>query len=412
MAIESFVALRYLRPRRGRGLISVVTSIAVIGFAAGVAALILALAVTNGFRDVLQQELVGATAEINLLKRDGSAIANYRELMQRLAHVPHVVAMAPTFYTEGLVSHGQSAEVFLKGIDPAQELKVGELLQHVISGSWRPLATEPNAHNLVLGQDLAESINATVGDGVEVYVPNAVLTPLGYEGRQSTFKVVGIFASGFSDVDSRWALLSLASAQRLTVEESAGRSDRVTAIEFRLDDPYAADATARRIEEALGPAYAATTWSTQNKALFRALRLERLGTIIVIGLVVFVAAMNVLIMLTMLVMEKRREIAVLMSMGAKRRQVRRIFVLQGILIDVFGTAVGLAIGYGFAWTADRYRLIPLSAEVYPVSYVPFHSRALDGVMVALLALGVSYVATLYPSRRAVEVLPAETLRYE
>jgi lipoprotein-releasing system permease protein len=410
MQVAGFIAARYLRPRRGRGVLSIVTAIAIIGFAAGVGALIIALAVTNGFRDALQNELVGATAQVNLLPRAPVAIDNYQQLMARLAHLPHVQAVAPEIYTAGLLIHGdRSHEVVLKGVKPEQELRIGHLLDALQVGSWRPLQTDPGANNVLLGRDLADKLGAQTGDWIALYLPNVELTPLGMSGKQFRFRVSGIFKTGFIDIDSGWAFTAFQAAQRLQPDN---QGDWASDIEFRLDDIYQADAVAAAAERVAGPDFTTTTWITENRPIFQALQLERLGTVVVIGLVVLVAALNVFIMLTMLVMEKRKEIAVLLSMGARRWQIRRIFIYQGLWIAALGTVIGLGLSYPLAWAADRYHWIQVSAEVYAVNYIPFHAHWRDGVLVALIALGVAFIATLYPSRRALAVLPAETLRYE
>lgn len=412
MSLETFVALRYLQPRRGRGVISIVSAIAMFGFAAGVGALILALAITNGFSDALQQELVGATAHVNLLRKDPVGFSDYRQLMAKLQHIPHVQALAPVIYDEVFLSHqGHAAQATIKGIQPAAEQHIGNILQKVIEGSWQPLQSDPNGKNLLIGKDLADSLGVTIGDWVEVYVPHAVLTPMGYAGRTLSFQVAGIFQTGFSDFDGSWVYASFQSVQQLR-PPSNGNLDRASSIEFRLDDIYAADQVAQAAEKIAGPKFATTTWISQNRPIFQALKLERLGTVIVIGLIVFVAALNVLIMLTMLVMEKRKEIAVLLSMGARRGQIRRIFIYQGLILSSAGTFAGLAVSYSLAWAANRYQWIHVSAAVYAIDYVPFHPHWRDGVLVTLLSLGVSLLATIYPARRAVQVLPVETLRYE
>jgi lipoprotein-releasing system permease protein len=410
MSIAGFVAGRYLRARRRRGVISVVTAIAVLGFAAGVLALILALAVTNGFQETLQNELVGATAQVNLLPSTPTTIPDYPALLEKVSQLPHVVAVAPEIYAAGLLSYGnQSHYTVLKGIIPAQEVQVGHLLDKLSAGSMAPLENDPHGRHIVLGKALADSLGVMPGSWVELYLPNAELTPMGMTGRRVQFQVAGIFASGFLDLDSGWAFTSFPAAQALHPQN---QGNWASDIEFRLDDIYQADAVAQGAEKLAGPGYTTTTWISQNRPIFQALQLERLGTLMVIGLVVLVAAMNVLVMLSMLVMEKRKEIAVLLSMGARRRQIRRIFVYQGLWIAGLGTAVGLSIAYPLAWAANRYHWIHISAEVYAVDYIPLHARAWDGVIVAVLALAVAYLATLYPSHRALAVLPAETLRYE
>ncbi|HEY5163146.1 MAG TPA: FtsX-like permease family protein, partial [Terriglobales bacterium] len=247
----------------------------------------------------------------------------------------------------------------------------------------------------------------TVGSVVLVTSPQGELTPFGLVPKYARFKVVGIFSSGFYDYDATWAFTRLEDAQKLFA-----LGDIVSVLEFKIYDIYQAEPVGNELQHAAGKGFMATNWMEQNRALFRALRLERVVTFITIGLIVFVAALNILISLIMMVMEKTKDIAVLMSMGAKKRQVRRIFMAQGMLVGVIGTVLGLAIGYALAYLGGRYHLISLSAEVYSIDYVPFAARVVDGVWVALVSLGISFVATLYPSWAASRILPAEALRYE
>jgi len=260
---------------------------------------------------------------------------------------------------------------------------------------------------IVLGKDMADELGATVGSVVLVTSPQGELTPFGMVPKYNRFRVVGIFNSGFYDYDTSWAFTRLSDAQRLF-----GLGDLISVIQLKVDDIYQADAVAKELEQAAGHGFMATSWMEQNKALFRALRLERLVTFITIGLIVFVAALNILISLTMMVMEKTKDIAVLVSMGTRKSQIRRLFVTQGVLIGVLGTAIGLVLGYGLSWAGAHYHLISLAPEVYSIDYVPFAPRLLDGVLVALVALGISFVATMYPSWSASRILPAEALRYE
>jgi lipoprotein-releasing system permease protein len=260
---------------------------------------------------------------------------------------------------------------------------------------------------IILGKDMAEDLGATVGSVVLVTSPQGELTPFGMVPKYNRFRVVGVFNSGFYDYDSSWAFVRLSDAQQLF-----GLGDLVSVLEFKVDDIYRADQISRQLEHAAGKGFMATNWMEQNKALFRALRLERLVTFITIGLIVFVAALNILISLTMMVMEKTRDIAVLISMGTRKSQVRRIFIAQGVLIGVVGTAIGLVLGYTLSWTGGHYHLLSLAPEVYSIDYVPFAPRAMDGVLVALVAIGISLIATIYPSWSAARILPAEALRYE
>ena len=260
---------------------------------------------------------------------------------------------------------------------------------------------------IVLGKDIAEDLAATLNSVVLVTSPQGELTPFGLVPKYSRFRVAGIFNSGFFDYDSSWAFARLADTQSLE-----GLGDQITVLEFKIDDIYQAGEISQQLEQAAGKGFMSTNWMEQNKALFRALRLERLVTFITIGLIVFVAALNILISLTMMVMEKTRDIAVLMSMGTRKSQVRRLFITQGLLIGVIGTAIGLTLGYALSWAGGHYHLLSLAPEVYSIDYVPFAPRAIDGVLVAVVAIGISLIATLYPSWSAARILPAEALRYE
>jgi len=427
MKFELFVAARYLRAKRRQAVIGIITLISIVGVAAGVASLIIALAINNGFRQDLQDRLLGSMSHVNLLRVESDGIRNWETLLNQLAKEPHVIAGAPSMYEQVLISRGSHAQgAVLKGIIPSYERKVSDILDSVRSGSAAPLeAAAGNASSsrdesnplsarvtsslppILLGQDMANSLGAQVGSLVTVTSPQGELTPFGIVPKYARFKVVGIFNSGFYDSDNTWGFIRLADAQKLF-----DLGDVASVLEFRVDDIYNAEAIGDELQAAAGKGFMATNWMEQNRALFRALRLERLVTFITIGLIVFVAALNILISLIMMVMEKTRDIAVLVSMGAKRRQVRRIFMYQGLLIGVLGTAIGLVLGYAISIVAGHYRLFSLSAEVYSIDYVPFAPRVMDGLLVAFLAIGVSFIATLYPSWSAASVLPAEALRYE
>ncbi len=418
MRFELFIATRYLRAKRRQPsrrpaitVIGVITAISVVGIAAGVASLIVALAINNGFRQDLQERLLGSTSHVNLLRTEDDGIRDWRGLLDRLSRQPHVVAAAPALYEQVLVSRGARAQgLVLKGVVPQYERRVSELLQSVKEGSADALSapsTDSGYAPILLGNDLADTLGVHVGSIVLVTSPQGELTPFGIVPKYIRFQVVGVFSSGFFDYDNNWAFTSLASAQKLF-----GLGDVVSVLEFKLDDLYLAPQLGEQLARAAGPGFSSTNWMDQNKALFHALRLERLVTFITIGLIVFVAALNILISLIMLVMEKTKDIAVLMSMGVRRAQVRRIFVLQGMLIGIAGTLLGLILGYAITLVGAHYHFISLSAEVYSIDYVPFAPRALDGLIVAAVALAISFLATLYPSHSAARVLPAETLRYE
>jgi lipoprotein-releasing system permease protein len=436
MRFELYVAARYLKAKRRQAVVGVVTTISIAGVAAGVAALIIALAITNGMRRDLQVRLLGASSQVDLMRVESDGIRDWQPLLERLRHVPHVTAAAPGIYGQVLVSRGPRAGfALIKGVVPAQERTVSNLLDTLTSGSAKDL--EPEAANqnpaaaanqttdseadqdplpssinvpyppLVLGKDLAETIGAQVGDSVLVTSPQGELTPLGLAPKYQRFRVAGIFHSGFYQYDAAMAFMRLSSAQQLFTEP-----DLLSVISFKVDDMDRAPAIGKAIEKTAGHGYMTTNWMEQNRELFRALKLEQVVTFIVIALIVIVAALNILIALTMMVMEKTRDIAVMMSFGVEPRQIRRIFLLQGFLISIIGTVIGLALGYFAAWAGGHYHFIHLSAEVYSIDTLPFAPRLIDGVIVAAVSIGISLLATLYPSHAASHILPAEALRYE
>jgi len=411
VGFELFIAMRYLRAKRKMAVISVITALSVLGIAAGVMSLVVALAINNGFRQDLQGRLLGATAHVNLQRKDGGGIAEYREFLAELSRTPGVIATAPALYGVVLASNGnRSSQMVLKGVDAQEELKVGNLLAQVRDGSIQPLndpASPAAPPPVVIGKVMAQTLGAKAGDSILLTSPQGPLTPFGMVPRYRYFRVVGIFDSGFYDFDSNWAFTSLSAAQQLL-----SLSDVVSVLEFKIADIYQAPQIASQLQQEAGAEFGSTHWMEQNRALFSALRLEKTVTVITIGLIVFVAALNILISLIMMVMEKYRDIAVLVSMGARQDQIRRIFQLQGILIGTAGTALGLVGGYLFAWLGSRHHLLRLDPDIYSISYVPFQARVVDGVWVAAVALLISFLATLYPARNATRIAPAEALRYE
>src|ERR1700761_1184600 len=409
MRFELFVAVRYLRAKRRQAVVGVITVISIAGVAAGVASLIIALAITNGMRRDLQDRLLGSTAHVQLMRVASDGIRDWRGLTDRLLHLPHVKAVAPGLYEQVLISHGaRSGGALIEGILPARERRVSDLLSTITQGSAAALDIQGQTPPpIVIGRDLADTIDARVGSTVLVTSPQGELTPLGLIPKFQRFRVAGIFHSGFYQYDSSMAFTSLADAQRLF-----GEPDVVSVISFKVDDLDRADQIGRTIEQAAGAGFMTTNWMEQNRPLFRALKLEQVVTFIVIGLIVCVAALNILTALTMMVMEKNRDIAVMMSFGVRPAQVRLIFLMQGLLIGFTGTILGLIAGYGLSWIGGHYRFIHLSAEVYSIDYLPFAARWTDGVIVAGVSLAVSLLATLYPSSSAARILPAEALRYE
>jgi lipoprotein-releasing system permease protein len=413
MRFELYVAARYLKAKRRQAVVGVVTAISVAGVTAGVAALVIALAITNGMRRDLEDKLLGSSAHVQLMQVEGQGISNWRPLLDRLRQLPHVTAASPGLYEQVLVARGaRDGGALIEGILPQDEHAVSDLLDKATPGAVQALEPQAAAPDgelppIVLGSDLAETIGAAPGDSVMVISPQGEMTPLGIIPKYVRFRLAGTFHSGFYQYDAQMGFLRLADAQRLFNEP-----DLLSVISFKVDNLNRAPQIARQIEQAAGHGYMTTNWTEQNRELFRALKLEQVVTFIVIALIVIVAALNILIALTMMVMEKTRDIAVMMSFGVDPRQIRRIFLLQGLLISVVGTVLGLALGYIASWAGGHYHFIHLSAEVYSIDTLPFAPRLLDGFIVAAVSIGISLLATFYPSSAAARVLPAEALRYE
>jgi lipoprotein-releasing system permease protein len=406
---ELFVALRYLRAKRKQAVISIITAISILGVAAGVMALVIALAINNGFRGTLQRNLLTATAHVSILEKEpGYGIENWRELVSRLRKIPGVTSAAPTLYGQVMmVGRVQSTGAILKGVEPALAAEQTEMLAHLKEGSIKDLERADTVPGIVLGSKLAQSLGTSPGKILRVVSPQGEMTPWGPRITEYRFKVVGIFESGFFELDANWAYASLRSTQMVLNLE-----DVVNSIELRVADIYKAPEIAAAANSMIGPKLAATHWMEQNRPVLNALKMEKVVTVITIGLIQLVSALNILIALVMMVMEKYKDIAILMSMGARHQQIRRIFMLQGVLIGVVGSAIGLVAGYSISWLANHYRWVRLDEEVYSLAYVPFEPRGLDAFWIVAVAIGVSFIATLYPARNATQIVPVEALRYE
>ncbi|HLJ44481.1 MAG TPA: ABC transporter permease [Bryobacteraceae bacterium] len=404
---ELFVARRYLRAKRKQAVISVITVISIVGVAAGVMALVIALAINNGFRNTLQRSLLGATAHVMILAKDPSeGITNWRELDPKLRRIPHVVSAYPVLYGQGLFTGPrQSTGAVLKGV-PLDNPP--DILQHLKQGSFTRLKDDGAIPGVILGSRLAESIGMMLNSVVTFLSPQGELTPFGPNLERYKFRVVGIFETGFYDIDSNIAFSSLPNVQ--TVFGLHG--DVANEIEIKLDDLYRAPEVAGEVQKTVGPNLSALTWMEQFHQIMSALNMEKVVTAVTVGLIELVAALNILITLVMLVMEKNRDIAVLMSMGAKRQQIRKVFLYQGLIIGLIGTVIGLVLGYSLAILGDRFHWLPLNQDVYGLAYVPFAPRWADGIWIAAASIFVSFIATLYPARAATRIAPAEALRYE
>ena len=408
MSFEWLVALRYLRSPNRPAVLRIVTLLAIVGVAAGVTTLVIALSMNTGFRQAIRDRLLSVTAHVNLKPIGPNGIRDYRGLMVRLSDTPGVRSIEPAIYATVLLSSGGRARgIVLKGVDPELEQRASEALHHLVAGTGDFAQDADGIPAVLVGRILANDLEITAGDYVTLTSPQGNLTPFGMLPRSRRFRVTGVFDSGFYDYDANWGFVTLPAAQAL-----AGIGDVVSLLEVRVTHMDDASAIAAELLKRAGNGFTTSTWMDENRALFRALSLEKLVTAIFIGLITFVAGLNILVVLTMTVTDRARDIAVLMAMGARRQQLRKIFILQGLVVSIAGTVAGLLIGYTFAGIANRWRLIPLNPEVYAIPYVPFHTNALDAVWIAVAALLISVAATILPARSAASVLPVEILRFE
>jgi lipoprotein-releasing system permease protein len=389
-------------------VLRLVTAFSVLGVAAGVATLVIALSMNTGFRETLQDRLLGVQAHISLTRPGTGGIHDYQALDARLAKILGVRSVTPAIYQTVLLSFGGDARgVVTKGIDVESERRSDEALQRIIAGRLDFSPDKDGIDAVLIGKQLAAEWKLAPGDYVTLTSPQGRLTPFGMMPRARRFRVAGVFDSGFYDYDENWCFLTLEAAQSLS---NAG--DLVNVLELRLNDPSRAGEIAPQVEKAAGQDFLAATWMEENRPLFRALHLEKLVTAIFIGLITFVAGLNILVVLSMTVTDRARDIAVLMSIGTRRQQIQNIFLWQGIAIGATGTVIGVCVGYAFAFAAGSFHLIPLDPQVYAVPYVPFHPSIFDGLWIMSAAMGISVAATIVPARAASRLLPVEILRYE
>ena len=410
MPFELRVALRYLTARRKQAFISLISAISVLGVVVGVMALMVALGLMTGLQREIRSKILGATAHMSVFRSGNESFEDYRSVVARLRRVPGVLGAAPAVYGKGLVVGPGGANVAtLKGIDPLLEGSVTDLPLQIREGSLRVfVGPAEGAPPILLGRDLASILGVGVGDIVNVTSPQGRLSPIGMLPRSTKFRVAGTVHSGLYEFDSAWAYLPLRAAQRLFTDGE----DRASLVEVRLADLYAVKEHTGPILRALGSGYVTTDWIAMNQSLFSALWLEKVAIGITIGLIVMVAALNIVATLILMVMEKHKDIAILVSMGASRGAITRIFMLQGTVIGALGTFTGAVLGWLACMVLDHYRLIRVPADVYQVSYVPFILLPGDAAVVVAGAVLVCFFATIHPARGASRLDPAEALRYE
>ncbi len=409
MTFELFIALRYLRAKRRQATVSVITGVAIAGIAVGVAALLFALALATGFREEVQDKILGGTAHLNLLKPDNSGIENYRDLTARLNQVKGVKAATATMYDQVLLSANDRQEpAILKGVDlTTTDKNANEIFTTTIEGNPNDLSASTETDGIIIGKELARIMNLKRGDHVTAYSAKTRLTPVGTEPLTKEFRVVGFSSSGLYEYDAHWAYVSLAAAQRLN-----GEGDVAGVIQMKVDDLYAVKEIGQRVVEATGTGFMTQNWQELNRSLFAAFKLQQSLIVVFFSLLIAIAALNIITTLTMAVIEKQGDIAVLRAQGATAKSISKIFMWQGVMIGMIGATLGVILGLFLSWLANHYKLISIPAEIYSISYITLKVRAVPCFWIALLAILISFLATIYPARAASKVQPVEALRYE
>ena len=407
MSFELFIALRYLLARRKQAFISVISLISTIGVAIGVMALIIALALMTGLQGELRDRILGSTAHVYVWKAGG--VDDYRAEVEKLRRIEGVVGAGPAILGKALISTDKAdAFISLKGVDPALEPSVTDIARAMQRGSVAALVpeTEDAPPGILIGRNLADQLGVTVGDSASLLTPQGTLSPMGMIPRTRRVRVAGIYTLGLYEFDAAYGFVSLDFGERLLGKAMPDL------IELRVADIDAAPAISERVPEALGDEYVSQDWADMNQALFSALWLEKMAISITIGLIVMVAALNIIASLILLVIEKSGDIAILKTMGTSSTRVMRIFMLQGLIIGVVGTAVGASLGLALCWVFDRYRLIQIPMDVYQIAYVPFVVRPFEVAVVVVSAVLICFLATIHPSRQASRLDPVQALRFE
>ncbi len=405
---EIFISLRYLKTKKRYGTVSLNTFISIAGVVIGVATSIITLAVMTGFQGYFRDKILSALPHIVVMEFTGTGVKDQQSLQDKVEKVPHVLATTPFIYGQSmLTTQDRMQGVVVRGIDPVKEAKVTDLAKNMTAGALRDLENGGKLPGIIIGEDLARKLGVSVGDTVTMVNPLGEETPMGLIPKMKKFTVVGLFDAGMYDYNVTFVYIALPDAQKFFDLQG-----RISGIQVRIDDVYAAGTISSAIQKAAGYPYITRNWMEQNKNFFSALLLEKIGMSLILFVIIIVASFNIIGTLTMIVMEKNREIAILKSMGSSSRSIVKIFMFAGLAIGIVGTVIGSLIGYSAVAVITKTDVITLPKDVYQVSHLPLIISGYDILLVSLTALGISFLATLYPSWQAAKQDPVEVLRYE
>ncbi|MBW1805432.1 MAG: lipoprotein-releasing ABC transporter permease subunit [Deltaproteobacteria bacterium] len=408
MSFEFFLGMRYLKAKRKQAFISIIAVISVVGVMVGVMALIVVLSVMNGFRADLMSKILGVNSHL-LVRHYGGAFNDYNSVLEEIDGIDGVVAMTPSIYSQVMVnSSGGVSGAVLRGIDTGSAGKVIGIVPMIKQGT---LSSLDEIHDrmpaIIVGSELARQLGVIPGDALTIVSPEGKLTPLGRTPNSRKYRVTGLFNSGMYEYDMTMVFISLKEAQ-----EFLGIEGRITGIEVKVEDVYRSDSIGNAIREELDYPYWVQDWKMKNRSLFSALKLEKITMFIILTMIVLVGALNIISTLVMIVMEKTRDTAILRAMGATRRSIMFVFMLQGLLVGLVGTFAGLASGLGICHLLSKYKFIELPSDIYYISTLPVRVETMDVIFVTLAAVVISFLATIYPSWHASRMNPVEALRYE
>ncbi|MGD8387498.1 MAG: lipoprotein-releasing ABC transporter permease subunit [Desulfobacteraceae bacterium] len=408
MVFELFLSLRYLKAKRKQTFISVITLISVVGVMVGVMALVVVISVMNGFREDLMSKILGVNSHVWVLSYDG-AFSDYEAVADSVAAAEGTVAVTPFIYSQVMVNHaGSVSGAVYRGLGTESAGRVIGVEKMLKNGSLDALVEDTQGRpGIILGVQLARRIGARIGDEVTVISPQGKLTPMGRMPNDRTYRIVDLLDSGMYEYDATLVYVALGEAQ-----DFLGMENRVTGLEVRVDDVERSDTIASGLEKKLGYPFWTKDWKLMNRSLVSALKLEKITMFVILSMIVLVGALNIISTLVMVVMEKTRDMAILRAMGATARSIMAVFMLQGLLVGFVGTVAGLLSGLGICHLLSKYQFISLPSDVYYISTLPVQVETLDVVLVAVAALGISFLATIYPSRYAAKTNPVEALRYE